>query len=113
MKWRRMGQMNRKISQPRERPLNSHCRLSMSHNWKNVNINVMKPGAGERFSTWCQLINLVPTILEFWPNLALSLISYMNSPQKLVPTSRYVGICSPAPDIDLQEVKIKEYNTIE
>ena len=62
-------------------------------------IPIHTSGAGERFSIWCQLVNLVPTILEFWPNLALSLTSYMNLPQNLVPTSRYVGICSPVPEI--------------
>ena len=41
-------------------------------------VTVLLSGAGERFSTWCQLINLVPTILEFWQNLALSSPSYMN-----------------------------------
>ena len=35
-------------------------------------------GMGECFSTWCHLINLALTILDFLPNLTLSSFSSMN-----------------------------------
>ena len=50
-------------------------------------------GAGE-------LINLVPTVLDFWPDLALSSFSCMDLIQNLVLTSWYVGTCYTTPATD-------------
>ena len=62
-------------------------------------ILILKPlvtdyaGAGE-------LINLVPTVLDFWPDLALSSFSCMDLIQNLVLTSWYVGTCYTTPATD-------------